>query len=523
MDIRGARQALIALAAWMSLLAPLAAAGQPAAAESTAIDSSAASSREERLTALVEGVESGSGAYAVPWHVETRRGAPVRDRFGQVRYVQDLPLPLCALTYDMEHGPARAADLLAQLERADVRATSFWLGSVAAGQLDLVRAWRAAGHAPGLHSWGHEHQPRLSLSKFRSGTERIAELLRSATGSDGPGLYRFPWGEATASQVGLLRDLGYTAFYWSVDTSDYLGKSGARVAASGSQCQRGGIVLMHDTRGAVDGAAGLAKGLRAKGLEPVAVHDLLGAFPAQPCFALVGVVRRLPGPPIGRPEPGEPQLSIDGGWAALVREGSLGLWDRTVDAGVCLANDAVRCAWSPVGDLLAVEASDGAVYVLSATAAAAEAAGRPTGTVARIPSAVRVSPPGSVARAPAFAPDGGALEWERLSAGGSPERVCASVRRVRPWGVVRVVSDAPGAEIEVGAAGSARTVATPCLLIAGGKDNTLRLRAATGEPLTVRVECGAVATLRLTGDGLHRLEPGGAPAEAAPARAPRDL
>lgn len=486
--------------------------GMPEQSETTG----GASAEAARLLALVApGGPSAEGPlYQSPWHIDERRGTPVRDRSGQVRYIRDLPLPLCALTYDMEHGPKRAAALLSQLAVADVRATPFWLGSVAAGETDTVLAFRQAGHDAGIHSWGHQHQPRLSDAAFRKETQRVADLIARVDGAPDSGLYRFPWGEANAREVNALNSMGYTAFYWSVDTSDYLGKSGARVVASGRTCDRGGIVLMHDTQGAIDGCPSLAAALREKGLEPVALTTMLRAFPAQPVFLLprpthptgAGTAVELP--------PGEVRWSLDGQWGAAVREGVLALWDAVGSSGVRVAGDVVACAWAPSGDCLAVESAEGRIWLLSALVAASGAAGHPPAAVSDLASALAVSPPGSRARAPRFSDDGGALYWSRQTPGGAWQDVGASLRRLSPWGVVRVVG-AGGTVRVLGARPSeARAVAVPCLLIAG--DGGLRLQSGAGEALPVRVKPGEVATVTLDAEGLQLLALGQADANAAP-------
>lgn len=445
-------------------------------------------------------------ADGVPWHIEVRQGEPVLGNAGQVRFLRQSPLPVCALTYDMERGSAQTRALQAQLTAADARATAFWQGSVAAGQTREIGQWAEAGFASGLHSWGHEHQTRLSDSRFTEGTRRVADLIEKATGQR-TALYRFPWGEGSARATRLLAEMGLTPFYWSVDTSDYLGKSGERVAASGATCGAGGIVLMHDTKGSVAGCTALVAALRRKGLEPVDLPSLLRPSPAQPVFAAPGPIHL--GAPTEPPQAREAsRASSDGRWqATLDHEGVVTLRDGELGADFRAVAGATEVAWLPGGSLLAVAGIDGGLWLVNPDIAAAASAGHGPLPPGAIPGACPVSPPNARCGGLEFAESGSPLRWRSSTAEGAWREASCTVRLLTPWAVARLVAEAPVRATLICGDVSVEVTA-PCLAVVptSGSGKTVRavVRAQGMGEAEITVRAGQVATARLTPD---RAEP----------------
>lgn len=435
--------------------------------------------------------------YAEKWYVESLHARPTTKSDGQVVRFADMPLPLCFLTYDCERGASSTSKLLEALSRSDSRATGFWLGSFAAGAGELLRQWRAAGHATGLHSYGHAVQTGRGSSAFAADLERAREAVSRATGVEPEADYRFPYGEGNARLVAALSDQGFRSFFWSIDTNDWRGRSGAQVATSIETSSPGDIVLMHDTPGAIDAVARAVEALRTKGLEPVPISWGAMAYVAQSVFPIPGVVKPL-GPTKERPRNGAMQVvpAPTGQWLAIVRDGALALWDTQGASGVRVATDVASVSWSPDGVLLAVTTlvPDAHVYLIDpGTAAAAGAATRPRCTTA-IPGAIRVSTPGTRNYGAAFGTAGGVLTWVREGPGRPLERVQASVRRKAPWAVVSIYG-APHVRVSL-PQGDAEA---PCRLIVplSGSEGTTVIRVNGTTRLHVELERGAVTDVNL--------------------------
>jgi peptidoglycan-N-acetylglucosamine deacetylase len=187
-----------------------------------------------------------------------------------------------ALTFDDGPGDATPAvlDALAELK---LRATFFVIGQQVPERADLLRRMVDAGHEVGVHAWEH---PNLVDAPDRAADEldRCSAIVRETTGNS-PRLFRPPLGAWTPDLVTAAEQRGMTTVLWDVNPHDYAGgeATAASIAADvlGS-VRRGSIVLLHDggpadSRGELLGALpDIATGLHERGLEPVAVGELLG-------------------------------------------------------------------------------------------------------------------------------------------------------------------------------------------------------------------------------------------------------
>jgi len=90
--------------------------------------------------------------------------------------------------------------VLALLADADVRATCFVLGEVAAGHPALVRKIAGAGHEVACHGQRHELVSRQSPAEFRADVREAKELLEDITGAAVLG-YRAPTFSIGSEQV----------------------------------------------------------------------------------------------------------------------------------------------------------------------------------------------------------------------------------------------------------------------------------------------------------------------------------
>jgi len=447
------------------------------------------------------------------WQVDARRAGVDTLSDGQIVRLTDCPLPVCCLTYDCERGAKSVRGLTVALAKSGARATGFWLGTLASGAPDALAAWRLQGNDVGLHSWSHRVQPRLADGAFTDEVRRAGGAVARATGVPSDHLYRFPYGSGCSRETGLLRDLGFQAFFWSIDTRDWTGRSAAQVVSSAGQAGRGGIVLMHDTPGSIGACPDLVSKVRGKGLEPVPLSLALEPVYAQPRFLIPGpIVPSEPTPVafIAEDGPGGTVLlSPDERWAAVILSGRLCFWDNADASGVAIATDAAAVSWSPDGDFLAVTsgAPDAQVYILNLGVTCALMCGRGPVPLARCPSAMRVSTPGVANRRARFSEDGRWLVWER-GRPRKPETVRCSLRQVAPWAVLSVPGP-PGGTVEVKIRRAATRRATaPCLLVlpagSAGASAQVRVSAADGGRRTsteVPLVLGTEVTLSNQGDG----------------------
>ncbi len=162
------------------------------------------------------------------------------------------------------------SNMLATLERENVKARFFATGQWARSHPSWVAQIRASGHLIGNHSSTHEWLNTLSESRLR---DQIARGPRA----DRPRLLRpgFGGGAFSATVSRVAGSLGYGVCYWTVDPRDWDGVSADRLVATvmnGNEMtpplRPGGIVLMHMT-GKHTAAAlpGLIAAIRGRGME----------------------------------------------------------------------------------------------------------------------------------------------------------------------------------------------------------------------------------------------------------------
>jgi peptidoglycan/xylan/chitin deacetylase (PgdA/CDA1 family) len=154
-----------------------------------------------------------------------------------------------ALTFDAGANADGVPSIRATLHRTGVKATFFLTGSfvkrypVKAGRL-------AARDVVGNHTMTHPDLTTLTDEQVTRQVRGAEDVIRSTTGQDPRRFFRFPYGARDAHLIGLLNDLCYVPFRWTVDTLGWKGTSGGQskatvVARVVAAARPGAIVLMH--------------------------------------------------------------------------------------------------------------------------------------------------------------------------------------------------------------------------------------------------------------------------------------
>jgi peptidoglycan/xylan/chitin deacetylase (PgdA/CDA1 family)/uncharacterized membrane protein len=200
-----------------------------------------------------------------------------------------------ALTFDDGPDPRTLPHLLALLAAEGAPATFFVVGRQAEAHPEAVRALVAAGHELGNHS--HTHDVFLALrgpARLHAEIERCQRAVAAAAGVR-PLAYRPPVGITSPPLRGVLAALGLRCVAWSrrgLDFGNLRWRGLARRVLRG--VRPGDVVLLHDrlppaapVEGWLAELRELLAGLRARGLRPVALSQLLGGpvmerIPARP-------------------------------------------------------------------------------------------------------------------------------------------------------------------------------------------------------------------------------------------------
>jgi peptidoglycan/xylan/chitin deacetylase (PgdA/CDA1 family) len=212
-----------------------------------------------------------------------------------------------ALTFD--DGPwTDTAQFLGTLERLRVRATFFMIGEQVGGHASLLKRELHDGDILGNHTWTHPFLTRTPGAAAQ--LSRTSAAIQAAAGYR-PCVFRPPYGDYNAAVVSTARTQGLATILWDVDPSDYARPGTATIVSRVlAQVHPGSIVLMHDGGGpraqTLAAVPQIVRALRARGLRPVSLLDLLGGHTVyRRCRAQCGgVAVRGPLPPGSIVQPG---------------------------------------------------------------------------------------------------------------------------------------------------------------------------------------------------------------------------
>ncbi len=153
-----------------------------------------------------------------------------------------------ALTFDDGPDPLSTPFFLRELDRHQVRATFFVLGSMARRSPGLLREMAAAGHEIGIHGW--RHRPLL-LCGPRGTYDDLARARDEVGGITGetPRLFRPPYGVMSTATHLAARRLGLVPVLWTAWGEDWTRHATPRSVhrTVTADLRGGGTVLLHDS------------------------------------------------------------------------------------------------------------------------------------------------------------------------------------------------------------------------------------------------------------------------------------
>jgi peptidoglycan/xylan/chitin deacetylase (PgdA/CDA1 family) len=188
-----------------------------------------------------------------------------------------------ALTFDDGPDDPFSLRVSAILDRHGVKGTFFEVGKAIDARPDIAKALYADGHLLGNHSYHHDYwrwlDPRyLELDRTQDAFQRRLGIC--------PAFFRPPHGQRTPFMLAHASSKNMVTATWDVSAQDWSAHDGATVARKVlDQVRPGSIVLLHDGLDGtvtadrsvlIDALPIILDGLKAKGLEPVRLDELLG-------------------------------------------------------------------------------------------------------------------------------------------------------------------------------------------------------------------------------------------------------
>ena len=181
-----------------------------------------------------------------------------------------------AITYDDGPVPGSTERLLDILKRKGVHATFFVVGRNANANPQVLRRIRDEGHTIGNHSYSHPDLARQSDGAIAAQLDDTDAVLQKQAGLD-PHWLRPPYGSHDPRVASAAGARGMALAVWDVDTADWQHRNPATTCKRAVDGAReGSIILMHDIhQPTVDAAECVIDGLRAKGLNPVGLDEMI--------------------------------------------------------------------------------------------------------------------------------------------------------------------------------------------------------------------------------------------------------
>uniref|UniRef100_A0A7V4DFW3 Polysaccharide deacetylase family protein n=1 Tax=Candidatus Caldatribacterium californiense TaxID=1454726 RepID=A0A7V4DFW3_9BACT len=149
-----------------------------------------------------------------------------------------------ALTFD-DAPNGHTAEILAILDRFQVKATFFLIGAQVLKHPDLVRRIVAAGHEIGNHSFSHAFTRGCSAESIKEDIERAEKAIVDSAGRL-PLYFRPPEGLVTPAIERACGMTGYSLVTWSLDSEDWRAQTEDEIVERVLRgVHPGAIVLFH--------------------------------------------------------------------------------------------------------------------------------------------------------------------------------------------------------------------------------------------------------------------------------------
>jgi peptidoglycan/xylan/chitin deacetylase (PgdA/CDA1 family) len=153
-----------------------------------------------------------------------------------------------AVTFDDGPDPAWTPAFLEVLDKWQVHATFFMLGSMAAREPGLAAEVAGAGHEVAVHGWAHRYTVLRSPRAVADDLARARDAVAGATGAR-PRFYRPPYGVLSTGVITAARGLGLTPVLWTCWGREWTAGATPRSvwATLAGNLTGGATVLLHDS------------------------------------------------------------------------------------------------------------------------------------------------------------------------------------------------------------------------------------------------------------------------------------
>lgn len=181
-----------------------------------------------------------------------------------------------SVTFDASWGGDKTLAILDLLDEYNAKATFFLVGIWVDKYPELVKEIAARGHEIGNHSDSHAHFTQISESKIRQELDGCSDKIEALTGVR-PTLFRPPYGDYNSKVITVVRDEGYEAVQWSIDSLDWKNRGvDDLIKRATNNVQPGDIILFHnDSQYIVEALPAILKHYQEQGFNMIPAKDIL--------------------------------------------------------------------------------------------------------------------------------------------------------------------------------------------------------------------------------------------------------
>jgi peptidoglycan-N-acetylglucosamine deacetylase len=152
------------------------------------------------------------------------------------------------LTFDDGPNPYTTRLLLELLEKENVPATFFFIGSHVERYAEIARLPQLKNHTVGSHSYSHIYLPLLAQKSVEREVARTNSVIEEAVGIS-PALFRPPYGVINRSAADCLLEHKMKLVYWGAVPEDWRVVGHERVTERVAQrLAHGKMIVLHEGR-----------------------------------------------------------------------------------------------------------------------------------------------------------------------------------------------------------------------------------------------------------------------------------
>jgi len=163
-------------------------------------------------------------------------------------YVGSTSEKVVYLTFDAGYDNGNMEKILQTLKEKDVSSTFFVTGDFLVRQSELTKKIVENGHIVGNHSWSHKNITNLSREELTQELKKVEQKYNELTNQEMIKFFRPPAGDFDKQSLNIVKELGYTTFFWSIAFKDWLNEEKGREYSYNSvvdNLHNGAIILLH--------------------------------------------------------------------------------------------------------------------------------------------------------------------------------------------------------------------------------------------------------------------------------------